>query len=99
MRSTFGGLLAFGLLSTGVLSAQTQKNASRPAVAQAVATAEATRAEHPPKLNGTLDDPIWQSAKPVTEFRQQEPNEGENATEKTEVRILYTRHAVYFGIH
>ena len=61
--------------------------------------AEATRVERAPKLDGTLDDPGWQSAKAVADFRQQEPNEGETATEKTEVRILYTRRAVYFGIH
>ena len=79
--------------------AQVQKNGSRSAISQASATAEATRVEHPPQLDGTLDDPIWQSAKPVTEFRQQEPNEGETATERSEVRILYTRRAVYFGIH
>ena len=81
------------------VSSQTQKNASLRAISQAGATAEATHIEHPPKLDGTLEDPVWKSAKPVTEFRQQEPNEGETATEKTEVRILYTRHAVYFGIH
>lgn len=61
--------------------------------------AEAVAVEHPPKLDGTLDDPLWQSATPVTDFRQQEPLEGQPATEKTDVRILYTRHAVYFGIH
>jgi hypothetical protein len=61
--------------------------------------ARATRVEHPPKLDGSLADPLWQSAEAVTDFRQREPNEGEPATEKTEVRILYTRHAVYFGIH
>jgi hypothetical protein len=61
--------------------------------------AEAVRVDHAPKLDGTLDDPLWQLAKPVTDFRQREPDEGEPATEKTEVRILYTRKAVYFGIH
>lgn len=61
--------------------------------------AEAERVEKAPKLDGTLSDPLWESAKVVTDFRQQEPNEGELATERTEVRILYTRHAVYFGIH
>ena len=79
--------------------AQTQRNGTRPAISQAGATAEATRVDRSPKLDGTLDDPLWQSASPVVEFRQQEPNEGEAATEKSEVRILYTRHAVYFGIH
>jgi len=61
--------------------------------------ARATRVDHPPKLDGSLADPLWQSAEVIRDFRQREPNEGESATEKTEVRILYTRHAVYFGIH
>ncbi len=61
--------------------------------------AEAVRVDRAPKLDGTLDDPLWQSARPITDFRQREPHEGEPSTEKTEVRILYARHAVYFGIH
>jgi len=62
-------------------------------------TAEAARVDRAPRIDGTLDDPLWQSAKPVTDFRQREPHESEPPTEKTEVRILYTRNAVYFGIH
>ncbi len=62
-------------------------------------SAEAIRVDQAPKLDGTLNDPLWQSAKPITDFHQREPNEGEAPTEKTEVRILYTRHAVYFGIY
>ena len=74
--------------------------AERPAKEESVRiTAEATYIDHAPRLDGTLDDQLWQSAKVITDFRQREPNEGEPATEKTEVRILYTRHAVYFGIH
>jgi hypothetical protein len=72
--------------------------ARNPRDAAILPSAEATRVERVPKLDGTLNDPLWQSAKPITEFRQREPHEGETATEKTEVRILYTRHAVYFGI-
>jgi len=60
---------------------------------------EATPADRAPKLDGTLNDPLWQLAAPITDFRQREPDEGQPATEKAEVRILYTRHAVYFGIH
>src|SRR5260370_5994535 len=75
--------------------------AGRPAKDESVVriTAEGTHIDHAPRLDGTLDDQRWQSAKVITDFRQREPNEGEPATEKTEVRILYTRHAVYFGIH
>ena len=61
--------------------------------------AQAIRVDHAPKLDGTLDDPLWQSAQPIVDFRQREPHEGEPASESTEVRVLYTRHAVYFGIH
>lgn len=60
---------------------------------------EGTPTDKSPKVDGTLNDPIWQLATPITDFRQREPDEGQSATEKTEVRILYTRHAVYFGIH
>ena len=60
--------------------------------------AEAVRVQRAPKLDGTLDDPIWNLAKPVADFRQREPFEGQRATESTEVRILYTHDDVYFGI-
>jgi len=89
----FLGLLQPVIGKCGHASAQ---NAKTLAAGQ---SAEAVRVDRAPKLDGTLDDPLWESAKPITDFRQREPQEGEPATEKTEVRILYTRHAVYFGIH
>jgi len=49
-------------------------------------------------LDGKLDDPLWQQATPISNFRQREPFEGQAPTEKTEVRILYDKHEVYFGI-
>src|SRR6266576_116787 len=61
--------------------------------------AVAARAEHPPPLDGTLDDPLWTTAPAVSDFRQREPLETEPATEKTEVHILYDSRHVYFGIH
>src|SRR6516162_6735685 len=51
--------------------------------------AEAVRVDRPPRLDGTLHDPLWQSAKPIADFRQREPHEGAIPTEKTEVRVLY----------
>jgi Domain of unknown function (DUF5916)/Carbohydrate family 9 binding domain-like len=76
------------------------RSAGLPPIPQTEArVAEAVPVEHPPKLDGTLNDSLWLNAKPITDFRQREPHEGELPTEKTEVRILYTRHAVYFGIH
>jgi hypothetical protein len=63
-----------------------------------VRVARAARVEHSPKLDGTLDDPLWSKAEPIFDFRQREPYETQPATERTEVRVLYTSHEVYFGI-
>src|SRR5260221_6939529 len=97
----FGGFLALTVCSGARTHALPQQERTTvPQVeTRAPDAAEAVRVDHAPKLDGSLGDPLWQSAKPVTEIRQREPNEGERSTETTEVRILYTRHAVYFGIH
>jgi hypothetical protein len=59
---------------------------------------KATRIERAPKLDGTLDDPLWKVAEPVRDFYQREPLEGQAPTEKTEIRILYDQREVYFGV-
>ncbi len=97
----FGAFLAQGVCCHAREGSPPQRgSAATPQVETgASGAAEAVRVDHAPKLDGTLNDPLWQSAKPITDFFQQEPYEGQTATERTEVRILYTRHAVYFGIH
>jgi hypothetical protein len=65
---------------------------------QSLQTAQAFRVDHAPRLDGTLNDPLWQQATPVTGFSQREPFEGQEPTEKTEVRVLYTKSAVFFGV-
>ncbi|HXJ06914.1 MAG TPA: DUF5916 domain-containing protein [Candidatus Acidoferrum sp.] len=81
------------------ICAEAFPNPGRPAPQEGTREAEAVRVDRAPKLDGTLGDPLWQTANPITDFRQREPKEGEPATEKTEVRVLYARRAVYFGIH
>lgn len=93
-----GYIAAFVLCALGSAVAQVASKADRSPF-EGTRAAEATLVERAPQLDGTLNDPLWQSAKPIADFRQQEPYEGAPATERTEVRILYTRHAVYFGIH
>src|SRR5260370_27739181 len=61
-------------------------------------TAQASRVDRTPRLDGTLDDPLWLQATPISNFLQREPYEGQAPTETTEVRILYDKHQVYFGI-
>ncbi len=49
------------------------------------------------RLDGRLDDPIWQTAPPATGFRQNQPREGESATQRTEVRFAFDDAAIYVG--
>jgi hypothetical protein len=55
--------------------------------------------EQPPALDGdVLGDERWQAATPLTAFWQTTPREGDPASERTEVRVLYTKEALYFGV-
>src|SRR5260370_2356069 len=89
-------------LSSLFLNAQLQPNAQSKekqiGAQEPLRTASASRIERAPKLDGTLDDPAWQQATPISNFLQREPFEGQPPTEQTEVRILYDKHQVYFGI-
>lgn len=87
------GLLA--LLGERLPSAQAQAPPA-PALSR---VARPARTDHPPKIDGTLDDPAWKTAPVVNDFLQKEPLQGTRATEKTEVRILYDSRHIYFGIH
>lgn len=84
----------FALSQAGLLRAQEAPRTKNrvPHIAHAI------RVERPPRLDGMLNDPAWQAAEPIANFLQREPYEGQQPTEKTTVRILYTRRAVYFGI-
>jgi hypothetical protein len=58
----------------------------------------ALRVNDPIKIDGSLDEPAWPQAQPATDFRQERPNEGAPATEKTEVRVLFDDRNIYFAI-
>ncbi|HKG98453.1 MAG TPA: sugar-binding protein, partial [Pyrinomonadaceae bacterium] len=57
------------------------------------------RISEPIKIDGHLDESAWSEAVAATDFRQQEPNEGTPASEKTEVRVLFDDRNLYIGIH
>ena len=50
------------------------------------------------RVDGVLDEQVWQQAEPATDFVQQDPRTGEPASERTEVRVLVEDEAIYFGI-
>ena len=50
------------------------------------------------RLDGLLDEAAWREAPIASGFRQQEPFEGEPATEVTEVRVLFDDATLYVGV-
>src|SRR6266702_4031333 len=92
------GWFACNALMWGQSNPSSQAGQGQIGPQQSLRTALALRVDHAPRLDGTLNDPLWQQATPVTGFSQREPFEGQEPTEKTEVRVLYTRSAVFFGV-
>src|SRR3990172_3588229 len=60
-------------------------------------TVRATRLVEPIVLDGKLDDPVYSRVKPLTGFIQQEPQEGEPATEQTDSWIFFDDRNFYIG--
>ncbi|MCH7491086.1 MAG: carbohydrate binding family 9 domain-containing protein, partial [Gemmatimonadetes bacterium] len=58
----------------------------------------ATRVDVAPVIDGLLNEAVWNDATPASDFRQKEPLEGEPATERTRVRILYDGATLYVGV-
>ncbi|UCH62747.1 MAG: carbohydrate binding family 9 domain-containing protein [Fidelibacterota bacterium] len=50
------------------------------------------------RLDGILDEAVWLEATPAADFLQQDPDEGEPATERTEVFVVYDRDNLYLGV-
>ena len=49
-------------------------------------------------VDGRLDEPDWERAPAIGPLTQREPLEGREATERTDVRILFDEQALYIGI-
>ena len=81
-------LLFLLLMLPGLAAAQGEPRRSLPAAAR----------EAGPVLDGdVLNDPVWQSVAPGGDFVQTAPDEGQPASQRTEVRVLYTDEAIYFA--
>jgi hypothetical protein len=61
--------------------------------------ATAVKVTEPPRVDGNVaDDPVWKAVAPLTDFWQTAPDAGQPASERTEVRVIYTSEAIYFGV-
>ena len=84
--------IAAGLTAAAVAESAGAQSVSAHAPRAAVAAVRVTRA---PVIDGRLDDEAWQGVAAATDFTQQDPAEGQPATERTEIRITYDDVAVY----
>ncbi len=90
-------MLAATLLLAGV-TLQLQDADSRAASDHStVPTVRAERFAGSISIDGRLDEADWALATPAVSFTQLDPNEGESASERTEVRFLINGNALFVG--
>jgi hypothetical protein len=84
-------LLALPLFLLAVpLAAQTPDTVPRPALRAAPLEGEI-------RIDGRLDEPIWERAEAATDFTQSYPNPGAAPSQRTEVRVVLGPDALYVG--
>src|SRR5688572_15502666 len=49
------------------------------------------------RVDGRLDDEVWQKVAPITDFLQKEPTEGAPPTDAMDVRLAYDDNVLYVG--
>jgi Domain of unknown function (DUF5916)/Carbohydrate family 9 binding domain-like len=58
-------------------------------------TVRAVRVEAPLRIDGRLDESVYEETEPIGGFLQQEPQEGQPATERTDAWILFDNDNIY----
>ena len=87
------------VLLCAAVRATAQPQIAPPSAASTLPTVTAARVAEPPILDGDIaGDPAWQQAAPATNFQQEQPDEGQPSTERTEVRIVFTNDTLYVGV-
>ena len=91
-RTRARAVLLVGLLSLATIALG--QSAERPSLRAVRLSGEATA----PVIDGRVDDAVWAQVEPASHFIQQQPDEGQPATERTEVRVLHDARNIYIGI-
>ncbi|MBS1746899.1 MAG: carbohydrate binding family 9 domain-containing protein [Bacteroidetes bacterium] len=60
---------------------------------------QAVKVSVAPKIDGNLDDSVWDNVPVATDFVESFPAFGKKAIQKTEVKIIYDDQAVYVGAY
>ena len=92
------GAIALSIASAGAALAQTHQHGGSESQRERFVV-PAVRVDQAPRLDGVLDDQVWQKAAVIHEFTQQEPREGAPASERTEVRVLYDSRSLLIAVH
>jgi hypothetical protein len=88
------------LLPAGLLRAAPQTETPRPAlpvIAKPDRTVRASRIANGIKIDGRFDDEVYQRIEPIVGFVQQDPREGEPASEDTDFWIMFDDKNIYFA--
>lgn len=76
---------------------------TRPVLTQEVASGELKKSVRIHKIvatiriDGRLDEPVWSTIQPITDFTQTQPDLGSPVSERTEALIFYDDDNIYFG--
>ena len=62
------------------------------------ATVRATRVAQPPRIDGSLDEPLYREVASMSDFIQMEPRNGAPATERTEAWLTFDNSNVYVSV-
>ncbi len=91
--------LAFIVLIIFAVFCQTSSLRAQAGEQNSVRSVQASKVtEDAVKIDGYLNEKIWQQAAIATGFTQRDPKDGSPATERTEVRVLYSNEAIYVGV-
>jgi len=86
--------LLLTLFSALLVSAPGQAQQEPPRTAPVIQT---RRVDAAIRVDGRLEEPIWAELEPISNLIQTEPDEGQPASERTEIRVFYSGSKLYFA--
>jgi hypothetical protein len=96
-RKTALALLGICALTQGARAQASlgHENEAGKGTSSILSSASASRADHPPVIDGRDDDAIWKTATPITGFRVFDPKEDGDPSVPTEARVAYDAENLY----
>ncbi len=108
LSSSLAVCAALACLPSPVLAQSSEHQHEKPAITKPASPVTPFAGERPslvaqktterPRIDGVLDEASWATAQVIDTFVQQEPQEGQPASDRTEVRVLYDTGRLYIGV-